>query len=413
MIGSNRKYNAQGGLCPDFNDLSHRTENQSLVGSDPSSPQNQPQQLPQHFGRYYKSVLRLRERVRHELVDIADQSIESLGFPAEHLFGEGRFLGEYYCLWIADTLDLKDQDQIEDLGVATVFARAHAILTDHLVDRREAVDPQIPHLAAFFLAKSVSLFRSVLPDASSFDRHLEWCLLEARRTDMYEWIKHRGILTRYGCRDMATLGGKTSICFLPAIAVCLLANRRECIPLFKRVIERRNVAVQIRDDLADWREDLAAHNFTLPLTLALDLASSAKSGQSLDWDIDKLAPLAILDILVRSELVDKLCMLASAYVRLAERHLTAVFTTSPLLGYFHSMNVWMELFIERMFRLRIDYDVKVPKSETFRIGGRKWPTLEVRLPVRRRLSEEGRLSTEAYMEFENLVKELHPRPWAT
>jgi hypothetical protein len=294
----------------------------TMVGSNaPPSPQD-------HYSRFDSRLLQLRRAYLSEVDRFVPDLRHLIHLPSEYLFGEGRFLGEYYCLWLADTLGLTDDRIVCELGVATVFARAHSVLIDYIADHHQKPIPNAAYLSAIFLERSIARFVSAVGDTRILD-HISSYLRQSLACDQHERGRHWGRVIPYAPEDMITIASKTSLCFLPAVALCLVADRHDCLDPLVRVVQARNAAIQIRDDVADWQRDLAVENFTMPLTLVLQILGYSS------WDETKARHLSeptIFRQLVHRGFIDNLLALSNAYVNNGSKYLSC-FATSPIKGY--------------------------------------------------------------------------------
>jgi hypothetical protein len=189
--------------------------------------------------------------------------------PAEYVFGFGRFLGEYYCDWASEMLGRRfSRAMLDTLTAATMILRAVAVLKDYVADVAPTDPARYTNAAAAFREIAVTMYGETA-EAGAVEQLIVAHERESDRLDADERRRHWGRIRRFDRHDMRTLARKTTLCFVPAEILALQEIDSSKARILSRLIEARNVAVQILDDISDWRVDLAVGNMTLPLWCAL------------------------------------------------------------------------------------------------------------------------------------------------
>jgi hypothetical protein len=332
------------------------------------------------------------QRVRERYLGLGNAlvpgGLATLELPIDYLFGQERFLGEYYCYWLGPTLGIHNSDLLAELTIATVFARAHAVLNDAMADAPRPPEPARIFASSLFLADALRRFAAIVPDQVAFWRHASRLLRLGSHLDRMERELHWNRLAEFHASDMKLLARKTSICFLPAVVLCLRAGVRQQLPLLFRAIEARNAAIQIRDDLCDWRDDFAAHNYTLPITLAMASFSAFPAAGTAAPEA--MPPERVADGLYGTGLVEALLRLSDLYLAAGSR--AARTLGSPALqDYFTRLRTGTAALVSACSTINIqDTKLNSPARLLLRTVGIRWPTLALttRAPLRRCSFEE-------------------------
>lgn len=82
----------------------------------------------------------------------------------------------------------------------------------------------------------------------------------------------RGVVQGYQKEDFYMMGQKNSIMKVVPALFAAMTGKWELLCEMERVVEHIAIAVQLLDDLRDWKEDLAARIFTYPLQWAFEHA---------------------------------------------------------------------------------------------------------------------------------------------
>lgn len=352
------------------------------------------------YSDYTEQIAQLRPRYEDLFSSLTSQHGDSVApFELEHLCGRGRFLGEYYGVWVADALEIADAFVIEEITIGAVLGRVSAILDDHIQD-----SPSLSVQARAALRSMSQAFRrecykrlaAITGNSASFLGHIK----RLQRLESTTWVsEHRHHVKRldtYSTHDMRCLGLKTSICFLPLVAACEAASRPDAIKELSRFIAYRNVAVQIRDDLSDWEFDLASQHFTLPLWLC---AQAARSTSGRAW-----TEAWVIRTLYQSNVVNSLLGLADAYLELAG-HSLSHYRRSPLERYRQHLLAMNAAFRSELASIYETWP-PVTRDSGFRVRGTSWPYLvrsvrskeDLGQPVDRSCGER----------FDRFLRSLHP-----
>jgi hypothetical protein len=323
----------------------------------------------------------------------------------DHLFGRRRFLGEYYCFWLGDTLGIRDNELIDDLTVATALGRASAVLHDVMADLTIPATRRYRQYAATLRQAAVDRFASAVPDKRVFGRYARLYFKRSTTADETERRRHWNRLSPFTPADMAVLGQKTSACFIPAVALCLMSGQPESIPRFERFIEARNAAIQIWDDLADWREDLAVGNLTLPLTIGLRLMGLNSSTLPLTRQGRERLQRRLAAVVSQTGMIQALLQLSDVYLALALSLVSDRPQLPPAL-YVTQLRGYVAAVLTRLAVLAKHH--RTSSRTFFSIKDGRWPMLQVASGSDSR-AEDTRQAP-AYVEgLLEVVRSMHPK----
>ncbi len=313
-------------------------------------------------------------------------------------------------MWIADALGYKEDLRIESLGVATVLARAYAVIQDKIADEGDTLNRSIGYLGAIFLQRSLAAFSAQVKHQNEFWKYTEYYLRESAQTDISERKRHWNRLNNFTEEDMKVLGRKTSICFLPAAVLAINVGNTALIPLLEAVIAARNVAIQIRDDLADWRKDLSAGNYTLPLFLSFYHAGIAEQA-----DIAEITSSGKLEKVVAAHLygtgiAEIMIDLSNLYLKRAATE--KIIERGPLPLYFRRLIQSNSGIKGKLKALGKAYGFNNDDKLSIKGVKEAWPRISLNKHVSQRESIDP-LPSDVVREFDSIMNCLHPRVGVT
>lgn len=118
----------------------------------------------------------------------------------------------------------------------------------------------------------------LLPEDKTFQAEVEAAWLAFSAATALEKINHWGNISPFTDQDLDLLGEKFAAIRLPISAILCRAGRADLILSYAQVLQNLGTAVQMTNDLNNWREDLEVGNFTYFLTQAGNDPAQAISG---------------------------------------------------------------------------------------------------------------------------------------
>ena len=208
----------------------------------------------------------------------------SLPFPLDRLAVDRRMftgkgnsqpissLREIYSLatalpWLfADAFPTLSEAELLNISDANTLLVLSILLQDHYLDNQLPPDPGIPllqdHLYTAALQKLFQLFDS----RSSFWLHFNRYFSQYT-TALTEESSHIGLMVHYPLQRAYAIGsGKMALHKTTMAAIALKAGLEYHLPLLEKALDALYAAMQLGDDVTDWKEDFERDRYTLPLT---------------------------------------------------------------------------------------------------------------------------------------------------
>jgi hypothetical protein len=189
--------------------------------------------------------------------------------------------------WLKDAFDL-DQDTCRLIAQAHIFAAFYFLTQDQVMDAgpEEYKGHLLPQGTLFFL-DAMAPYRSLFDSDSPFWTFLEKYISELAESVCWEREQHWGQAKEYKKGDLLRLARKAAPLKTPCAAMSLLAGRQEDIGPLEKMVDHVLVALQLMDDLRDWREDLARGNYTYFLTRVMVAQGIPLSSSLTETDVRK------------------------------------------------------------------------------------------------------------------------------
>jgi hypothetical protein len=174
------------------------------------------------------------------------------------------YIGYLLPYWMRDAADV-ELAACRELAAANIHALIHFFLLDDVIDTGPGMDKAAVRDAlvlgqlfqASFQQRYTRYYTSESPIWSHYQRYLaEWAHAVAREKDL-----------QADPDDVRQLAGKSAPVKLSAAAMLLLADRSDMLPEMEEAVELTLATLQLSDDWADWREDLAEGNDSAFLSL--------------------------------------------------------------------------------------------------------------------------------------------------
>ena len=226
-------------------------------------------------------------------------------------------LGELAPWFISDLLAVPKERSIERIAIAWQALYFSVLFLDDIVDGNIPKGDLHQALLAISLLqqRGVALLVANADNPPVFARRMNAAFESTALAALHEITTHRDQIRRYTPLAIERIGKKLHI-----LRVCIdaisegetrsLKRRKWLFDAFDQLV----IGLQLLDDITDWREDLAARNMTLPLTIA-----SARFGTELTV---KKSHADLLSALVRSGALENTLRQAVAKLRSAERLLS-------------------------------------------------------------------------------------------
>jgi hypothetical protein len=178
-------------------------------------------------------------------------------------------LGEIAPWILANILGITDYRSVRKIAVPWFFLYLYTLLVDDYLDRSET-----QHDSSFrWVASGMLLQRGIGDLFVALPTHhekiaslLNSSFNETARAVVSEFVSHRGRIQSYDHRDRAKIGKKNSFAKLLAGVICLSADNPMPSQKQSLAIDHFLQALQLRDDITDWEEDLRSSTYTYLLT---------------------------------------------------------------------------------------------------------------------------------------------------
>ena len=166
-----------------------------------------------------------------------------------------------------------DDDVRTDIAVSALLYRDYLLAFDKPIDGEAAVDALLLLAAGQWHERALTRLHRVVPNASA----LWGTLSKLARRQIAAAVDERvlrGMALRgstYSFDAYAALAAaKSAILVAIPAACCAASNHERLVSSWDGVLDPFSIAVQLRDDITDWREDWNAGNLTLAHVRALE-----------------------------------------------------------------------------------------------------------------------------------------------
>ncbi|MFW9874390.1 MAG: SPASM domain-containing protein [Candidatus Thorarchaeota archaeon] len=168
--------------------------------------------------------------------------------------------------WLLEFVEnIPSLNKIRALSLGNLFGSLYCLTQDNLMDKK--LDQNAQPLLNIYYYKWLKEYGKVFSSQSHFWLLFEKYLIEYCDSIYWEKREHWGKVTTFSEKDFKFLGKKAAPLKMCCSAICLMDNKLSRIPEFSQMIDDYHVGFQLADDIADWKEDLAAENFTYLLLL--------------------------------------------------------------------------------------------------------------------------------------------------
>lgn len=180
----------------------------------------------------------------------------------------------YSALLLAEPFGIEDYDTIRKTGLAALCFDQFTHLLDDATDSKDSglKDSALRYHAANELnLKGISSAHELVRDTSSFNSRLIDYWHQASQGERHLWEHHEKVYP-YDSEDMIMLGKRGSMAKVPIAIYSGVDGREEPIKPLETAIENTAIAIQLLDDLFDWKEDFRDSIYTQPIVLAAQKA---------------------------------------------------------------------------------------------------------------------------------------------
>lgn len=179
-----------------------------------------------------------------------------------------------HCLpWLfADVLPGATEAQRVLVAAAGLLYQGHVLILDQVVDGDAAVSGARLLKGSFLHERALTILAPHLPPDTPAWEHLAGCVREYAGAVLLEKAHHGQLRPFPRARFDGIAAGKGAILKAsPAMLACM-TGRPELVAELHAVIAPHSIAVQVQDDLQDWRPDFRAGLYSHLLMRALDAA---------------------------------------------------------------------------------------------------------------------------------------------
>jgi hypothetical protein len=175
----------------------------------------------------------------------------------------------YVPVLLADLFGVQDESLIKRATIAHLCFDYFSHTIDDLTDVPGQYRIQKMHVASLVFSHGVAILGAFPSINGAFWSHWQRYLTEASEAERLLW-KHKGTLTSYSDSDFILLGKKSALINVSAALFASLTGNWQVLSEVERGLLSIAIAVQIMDDLLDWKEDLTNRVYTYPLCLAAE-----------------------------------------------------------------------------------------------------------------------------------------------
>ena len=260
---------------------------------------------------------------------------------------------EWCAFMVGYTLGLEDEEALLTAGIGCVAGSTYTILQDNRIDDAHESDWQTEACGNVLLARCIQSFQSLVPDRPDFLEVVHDVFQELALAYFAEQSDHRWTFKPYDeDRDAQMIVGRSAPVKLCLWSLAVRAGREDAIPDLYRAIGHLIQAIQINDDLADWREDYRNGYMSYVITEAL-LRLEVRTGTSYesieDWPSEK----ELFVTLYTSGLMEDLIVESNAHLD-AILGIVSKYNAFPLSVYIAIYMLVNEARVERLVRSKAD-----------------------------------------------------------
>jgi len=219
------------------------------------------------YSIYLEDILNLEIKFNQTLSELSDK----IDFPSEKwIFNKDkRFIKNsisvtvLFPYWLIESLPIKKKVK-EDLMLAGAFYSRYILTLDSTMDDTQKDPQQLPNrliLINILQIKAMELLRQLFPSDSPFWKYYDKYMLEYWKSVAWE-KEHSSRIRRWCITDIERIGGKSAPFKVAGAAIAILANKEEEIAKLEKLIEYSQTAIQMIDDIDDWKDDLINNNYS-------------------------------------------------------------------------------------------------------------------------------------------------------
>lgn len=206
----------------------------------------------------------------------------------------------YLPLWLQKCFGLSKKVALT-AALANVYGSMYFVIQDSVMDDPAGRNRHLLPLGHLFFIENLRIYQSLMHSDERFWGYLRKYIEEYCQSVLHEMEQHWEQIQGFSKQDLVLLGRKMSPLKCSTAVLATLANQDDKIELLSQAIEFSEIGRQIADDIEDWKEDLAAKNYTYPIIRAATQISLDGSAVSLP-----LGERQIADALFSSGLVESL-----------------------------------------------------------------------------------------------------------
>lgn len=191
----------------------------------------------------------------------------------------GRTVCYYVPFWLAELFDVRPVRTVMDVSLGNMFLYHYWTTRDDAIDRAFPMDSTDALVADLVLAKALEFFLHTGVEGPLFAADLRRYMTTSLEAEKH-LEQHNGQLRAFDRNSILMMGMKAALLNTSAAVLADVSGQRALLATVEETLLRIAVALQMIDDLNDWREDLKRKVYSYPLYLAITSADRTKGGQS-------------------------------------------------------------------------------------------------------------------------------------
>jgi hypothetical protein len=215
----------------------------------------------------------------------------------------------YVPFWYSPVFDISESQAVTTIALANIYLYHYWTLKDDLVDGHLDMTPSDGLIIDLILGKSIELFLQADLDGRLFLSDLNRYMEEALGAELF-LKKHKGEVSDYSESDFIMMGNKAALLKASAAALSNVAQDRRRLGRLEEVLLTISIALQLVDDLTDWKHDLKIKNFTFPLAGAIAILAPTS--------LEAIEQEQVSRIFYERKIDDQVLMLAIEYLDTAK-----------------------------------------------------------------------------------------------
>ena len=259
---------------------------------------------------------------------------------------------EWCAFMVGYTLGLEDPEPLVRAGVGCVAGAAYTILQDNRIDSPQESDWRTEACGNLLFAKCIQSFQSLVPDRPDFLEVVHDVFQELALAYFMEQGDHRWRVKPYDeDRDVQMIVGRSAPVKLCLWSLAVRAGREDAIPDLYEAVGHLIQAIQIKDDLSDWRDDYRDGYMSYVITetlLRLGLQSGASFEEPKEWPSEQ----ELFVALYTSGLMEDLIVEANEHLD-AILNIVSRYNPFPLSLFISAYMLLNEVRAERLVRAKV------------------------------------------------------------